>query len=186
MLPVRTIRHCRLNVNAGKSAGQMSSAGVYGLRTLTVFNVCGGALQNMNNRRVLRICVVLEWVVVIVGVGLAFVLEGSLPDPLKAWLKAEEERGLGQSDYALLCGGVLALVMAILSSVGLLCLRRWASWLYLLAVVLGCLTSLFGGPVVQHVIPDVVDEIAVTISGLILGLAFFSDALRPRGTAPVS
>lgn len=34
------------------------------------------------------------------------------------------------------------------------------------------------GPTVMHALADTVDEIGILISGLIIGLAFFSDALR--------
>jgi len=126
----------------------------------------------------LRVCVVLEWVVVIIGLGLSFALEDNLPTPLKDWLVAEAERDTAAHDVVLLGGGVVFFLAAVVSSLGLLFLQRWAAWLYLLSVIFGCLLSPFIGPVVEHGVADAVDEAAIVLSGLVLGLAFFSDALK--------
>ena len=52
---------------------------------------------------------------------------------------------------------------------------------YLFSFIVGCLLSLFYGPVVEHEVADVVGDVAIFLSGLVLGLAFFTDALRTGG-----
>jgi xanthine/uracil permease len=136
----------------------------------------------MKTQTILRVCVVLEWVVYIIGVGLSFVLQDSLPTPLKDWLVAEAERDMAVHELVLLGGGVVVLLLAaIVASVGLLFLQRWAAWLYLFSFIVGCLLCLFYGPVVEHGVADVVGDVATFLSGLVLGLAFFTDALRTGG-----
>ena len=135
----------------------------------------------MKTQTILRVCVVLEWVVYIIGVGLSFVLQDSLPTPLKDWLVAEAERDMAAHELVLLGGVVVLLLAAIVASVGLLFLQRWAAWLYLFSFIVGCLLSLFYGPVVEHEVADVVGDVAIFLSGLVLGLAFFTDALRTGG-----
>jgi len=66
----------------------------------------------------------------------------------------------------------------------MLFLQRWAAWLYLVSLLIGYALFPFTGPTVEHALADAVDELAILMSGSIIGLAFFSDALRGRNTAP--
>jgi hypothetical protein len=134
----------------------------------------------MNTSTVLRICVVLEWVFAGSGIALSLLLESALPDPLRQWLSAELEKSLNLHDVLLLFLIVPLLLCAIVSSIGLFLLKRWAAWLYLGTVIVGFLLYPLMGPTVEHALADAVDDIAVVLSGLIIGLAFFSDALKPK------
>ena len=77
---------------------------------------------------------------------------------------------------------------------GLLFLKRWAVWLYLVSLIIGYLVFPFTGPTVEHALADTIDEISVLLSGFIIGIAFFSNALRttpaitstPRDGAPAT
>lgn len=129
---------------------------------------------------VLRICVLSEWVLVGISITLSLFLESHLPPPLQEWLTTEAEQDSQPYEAFLLAGGFLLLLFALAGSVGLLFLKRWGAWLYLLSLVIGYLLFPFFGPTVEHGLADAVDELTVMLSGLILGLAFFSDALPAK------
>lgn len=134
----------------------------------------------MRSTTVLRICVVLEWTFVASGIVLSFFLENSLPAPLRDWLVSDRERDLDLREVTLLITSIPLLLSAFVGSIGLLFLKRWAAWLYLASVIVGFIIFPFTGPTVEHALADAVDEIAALMNGLIVGLAFFSDALKPK------
>jgi hypothetical protein len=134
----------------------------------------------MNNTSILRVCVVLEWVLLITGVALSFALESNLPDSLRAWLAEEYAQDLTSFDLAIIAVGFVVVIATIVASVGLLFLQRWAAWLYLATTVIGCVFMMFTGPTVEHAVSYAFDDVSVVFTGLVLGLAFFTDALKPR------
>jgi hypothetical protein len=133
----------------------------------------------MRSSTALRICVVLEWVFMALGIILSLLLESSLPVPLRDWLAADAEQELTLREFAVFLVAVPLITGAVVGSIGLLFLKRWAAWLYLVSLVIGTLLTPFAGPTVEHALTVSANEIAVLLSGLIIGLAFFSDAL-PR------
>lgn len=134
----------------------------------------------MSSSTLLRICVVLEWVLVGLAVGLSVLLESTLPAPLREWLTADAEGGFSLQDMKLLVVLIPILACAFVASIGLLCLQRWGACLYLIALVVDLVTLPFMGPTVEHALVSAVGQLTVLLSGLIVGLAFFSDALRAR------
>jgi hypothetical protein len=66
----------------------------------------------------------------------------------------------------------------IVSTIGLLCLRRWAAWLYLITNVVGMLLMPLTGPTVEHAFADLFDELGIVMSGMVIALAFFTDSLK--------
>ena len=134
----------------------------------------------MDMRKVLRIALVAEWILVAVTLTLSAVLERFLPAPLQEYLKAQSQLDLQASDILIFLGLGIFLVGFLTSSIALFAGKRWARWLYLGAEVLGCALVLFLGPTVMHPIATACENAASTFSGLILGLAFFTDALEPR------
>lgn len=135
----------------------------------------------MRSTTVLRICVVLEWTFVALGIALSFLLESSLPAPLRDWRTADAAGDLALREVALLIITIPFLLCAFVGSIGLLFLKRWAAWLYLTSLIVGFIIFPFTGPTVEHALADAVNEIAALINGLIVGLAFFSDAVALRG-----
>jgi cell division protein FtsW (lipid II flippase) len=126
---------------------------------------------------VLRLCVVGELILVVLGLVLSSWLENRLPPPLRDWLAAEAEREATVIEQCLFPVLGLVLVLSLVASIGLLFLRRWAAWLYLISLGLGSMLFPFTGPTVEHPIPDALDDLSLVCAGLILGLAFFTDAL---------
>ena len=95
-----------------------------------------------------------------------------LPKPSETWLT---------HDAILLSGLLVVMLAGIIAAVGLLFLQRWAAWLYLFSIALGYCLLPFTGPVVEHGVASVVDDSSTIFTGMILALAFFTDALNsPR------
>jgi hypothetical protein len=127
---------------------------------------------------------VLEWVFIIAGVIASFALESSLPEPLATWLSAEAGRDLTAREIALFVVFVPLIVCFIVSTVGLLCLRRWAAWLYLGTTAFGTLLMPFTGPTVEHAFAATLDEIGLMMAGAVIALAFFTDSLERSAEPP--
>ena len=134
----------------------------------------------MKSTTVLRLCLVFEWVFVASAVAASFLLESSLPEPLSSWLRAESERDMtgGELIFALTC--VPLIISIIVATIGLLCLRRWAAWLYLITAVVGVILMPLSGPHVEHAITDALGEIGSVMSGMVIALAFFTDSLGKK------
>ena len=111
---------------------------------------------------------------------LVFSLEPFLPAPLQDYLKAEADRELKISDAPRLLGALLFLAAFLTSSIGLFVFKRWARWLYLGDLIVACLLSIFGGPSVEPAGAAACGYAATVLSGVILGISFFTDALNPR------
>ncbi len=138
----------------------------------------------MDMRKVLRVALVAEWALVLASLTLAITLERFLPAPLHDYLKAESERDLHASEMLVLLGLGVFFVGFLVSSIGLFALKGWARWLYLGAEVIGCVIMMFAGPSVGHAVSSAFESATTVVSGLILGLAFFTDALAPRLSVP--
>ena len=130
---------------------------------------------------VLRLCVALELVLAVVAIASSYALDSFLPEPLRAWQAAASET-VTFGDFILFAFIVPLIVCLLVASVGLLLLKRWAAWLYLGVSVAGVLITPFTGITVEHPLTDTAEEIGSVLNGLVLGLAFFSDALKPRMT----
>jgi len=126
------------------------------------------------------------WVFVVISIVASLILEPSLPEPLAAWLKADAERDITAGEFALLAAFIPLLVSIIVATAGLLCLQRWAAWLYLVTTVIGTLLMPFTGPTVEHALADTIDEIGIIMSGMVIALAFFTDSLKKKDASPMA
>jgi hypothetical protein len=61
-------------------------------------------------------------------------------------------------------------------------LKRWGAWLYLITTFSVLPIYFMFGFDVRHPIDQIFDDIYRSIPGLIIGLAFFSDAIPKRGS----
>lgn len=77
--------------------------------------------------------------------------------------------------------GGFAFLSGIAASIGLLLLKRWAAWLFLLTTAVAYTLMAFLGPTVEHGVTSAVNGAFSVVTGVILGLAFFTDALPARG-----
>lgn len=138
----------------------------------------------MHPATMLRLCVVSEWIFIALGIVLSFMLESRLPEPLRAWLAADSARDPGAREFLALMLFIPASLGWLAGSVGLLLLKRWAAWLYLVVVVVVLLLDCLLGPTVEHAVTMLYFNVSLVLSGLVLGLAFFSPALHPPPSTP--
>lgn len=130
----------------------------------------------------LRWCLALEWVFIAAGITVSTIMESSLPEPLTTWLMTEAEADITIGDIAFVALAIPLLISAVVATVGLFCLRRWAAWLYLITTVLGMLLTPFTGPVVEHPLADMFDEFGIIMIGMVLALTFFTDSLKKNSS----
>jgi len=76
--------------------------------------------------------------------------------------------------------GIIIFVSWLVALVGLFRLKRWARWVFLFSVLSGYAYMPFSGPTVAHGLASAADGIFAILSGVTLGLAFFTEALPPR------
>jgi hypothetical protein len=135
---------------------------------------------DMNSKAILRLCLVCVWVCIAAEIALSFVLERSLPEPLQAWVGSEAERELTAVEVGLIVPFVSLLTAMIVATVGLFRHERWASWVYLAAAAVGILLTPYTGPNVEHALTATVSGIGSVLDGMVIALAFFSNALEKK------
>ena len=133
-------------------------------------------LQNLH--LTLRILILAEVLLTLLGVSVAFMDEALLPPPLRNYVRAEWDAPWGWRDSLLLALGLPVIVLVISAWVGL-----WRGWrnarlLYTLPWVV-TLPLLALGPEVASGPSQLLDTTSVLVSGMILGLLYFSE-LRHR------
>lgn len=128
----------------------------------------------------LRTCILLGWTLVIVGLPVSFWLESKLPIQLQTWLQEEMARDLSTGETWVNILGIVCLVALFVASVGLFRLRWWGAWLYVGCAVMFFPLSFFYGPTVEHAMAYSLNELDIILSGITIGIIFFSDALPKR------
>lgn len=133
----------------------------------------------LDAQKTMRICIGLSLVFAMFGFSLSFALQTNLPSDLQIWLLEESERDMSVYEAVLGSVAIVDIVAIIVASVGLFMLKRWAAKLYLIAFVVMLILGPFAGPSVEHALSGTLISVASILSGLVIGLAFFSDALNP-------
>jgi hypothetical protein len=134
----------------------------------------------MNPQKALRICVIGDWVFVMLMIALEFALESWLPAPLRRWLDTRANSPTTLDEVVIVAFAILLLLSCIAASIGLFFFQRWAAWLFLFNVLMGFLFTLRTGPVVMHSAASTASDVATVFEGLVLGIAFFTDAVTPH------
>lgn len=101
------------------------------------------------------------------------------PPSLQAWTTEREAKTIPPS-----LGVALATLAgaSIFSSVGLLCLHRWAARMFLASTLLSYGAVAILGPSVSHGASYACEGIAAVCGGMVISLSFWSDALGARRT----
>jgi uncharacterized membrane protein (DUF2068 family) len=107
-------------------------------------------------------------------------LENDLPAPLQDWLAAELERDYAPQENMVFAMLAPFLGFYIVGGFGLLLLKRWGAWLFLWSQIALSIATPFMGPNVEHAIVSTLEDLLMLLAGLIIGLAFFSDALASK------
>jgi len=111
---------------------------------------------------------------VIVGAVVSLLTESALPEPLRAFLKAESEAEVTVREMIMFAAAIPLLILLLVSSIGLFFFWRPARILYLITSVAGLLVTPFFGPYVDAGWGTTFDEAATIVSGVILALIYFS------------
>ena len=138
----------------------------------------------MKAAKILRLAVIADIALIPVGVGVSIWADSLLP---KDALPLEESQSniftdiqsMGPGMIVSMVGSLVMFGAWIASITGLLKLKRWGAWLYLFTTFLALPLYFMFGFDVRHPIDRIFDDIYGFLPGLIIGLAFFSDAI-PR------
>ena len=133
-------------------------------------------MNQQHSRLALRILILASAFFFFVGLVIVMAGDSFLPKELADWQAAQET----EEDGALLLGLVLIfpLIIAwVASSVGLFLFQKWAAWLYLAFAVLGSIFLLLE-PNVESGVSAFFSYLDALAGGIILGIAFFSNALE--------
>jgi len=132
-------------------------------------------------RLALRILILGSAFLGLVGMVIALAGDGFLPKELADWQAAQQAAQQAEDEGALILGFILILpvIAALLASlVGLFLFKKWAAWLYLAITVIGSVFMLLE-PTVESGVAAFFTYLEAHVSGVILGVAFFSSALEP-------
>jgi hypothetical protein len=128
-------------------------------------------------RLVLRFMLVALFGLIVLSIGLAFVADKLLPEVLADWV--HQENG-GEFEFADIIGLLFwgaGLFLFFVSMVGLFCYQRWAAWLMAVVIAVFSIQLLFS-PTVEPGILSLLGSLSDVLTGLVLGVAFFTDALQ--------
>jgi MotA/TolQ/ExbB proton channel family protein len=134
----------------------------------------------MKTSTVLRMLLGLEWILSILCIILYYMLRSHLPPELSAWLDGSITRGLTPGVWVIVCLSVPLLILSVVGTVGLFLLQRWGAWLCLSTAIFGIALMSIGPPIVSHAVPNSLNQIAILISGTIIGISFFTDVLKNK------
>jgi Zn-dependent protease with chaperone function len=128
-------------------------------------------------RLILRFLLVALFGLIVLSIGIAIVADKLLPEALAEWLKQENSGDIGVADIIGLLFWGAGLFLFIVSMVGLFFYQRWAAWMMTVVIAVFSVQLLFG-PTVEPGILSLMGSLSDVLTGLVLGLAFFSDALQ--------
>ena len=128
-------------------------------------------------RLILRFLLVALFGLIVLSIGLAFVADKLLPEALADWVKQENSGEIGITDIIGLLFWGAGLFLFFVSMVGLFCYQRWAAWLMALVIAVFSIQLLFS-PTVEPGVLSLLGSLSDVLTGLVLGLAFFTDALQ--------
>jgi hypothetical protein len=127
----------------------------------------------------LRISLVLEWGFLAASIVADALFEPTLPEALRSWEDESNSADLPPHQIALLLTIIPLLLASFVGTVGLFFRQRWAAWVYLISLVNAHLLTAFLGPTVSTGPGGALEAAGFLCSGFSIGLAFFSDALKP-------
>jgi choline-glycine betaine transporter len=138
----------------------------------------------MNLERVFRGLVISDIALAITSIPAILLSERFLPPALQAYVHAESEAPLTVLEMVSFALAVAMTVVLVVAWVGLLRWRRSAPRLYLVACASYAPFLLIAGPTVLTAFETAIETAGSVVSGVILGMAYFSDLrARFRGAA---
>jgi hypothetical protein len=146
----------------------------------------------VSKERILRALLVADIAITILAVPYALVDDRLLPPALQAYAAAQSEAPLSLQETVLVTLALPLLALVLVAWIGLFRWWRVAPALYLTACVGAVAILLMGGPTVETALSTAADTSNSIISGMILGLVYFSElrerfgASAQRGTSGVA
>jgi hypothetical protein len=134
-------------------------------------------MEKSKLRIVLRVVLLALFAVIVLSVALSFFSDKLLPVELADWHHQNAAAELRLADIAGLLFWLAGLGLLLISMIGLFCYQRWAAWMFLGVILLFSLQVLFS-PTVEPGLLSYLGGWSDVLTGLVLGLAFFSDALN--------
>ncbi len=126
----------------------------------------------------LRTCLILFWVLGILGVVVGIQQESQLPPELQLFLMTDELGDEPPGGLFLTVAFLVLFLVFIVSSVALFRLRRWGAWGLLVSNGLLASLTVFFGPTVEPPGESALDELSIICSGIAIGIAFFGHVLK--------
>jgi len=133
-------------------------------------------MEKSKLRIILRVVLLALFAVIVLSVGLSFVADKLLPAELAEWQQRNSAVNFSLSDIFGLLFWASGLGLVLISMAGLFFYQRWAAWMFLGVILLFSLQVLFN-PTVEPGLLSYLGGWSDVLTGLVLGLAFFSDAL---------
>ncbi len=128
-------------------------------------------------RLILRFLLVALFGLIVLSIGLAFVADKLLPEALAEWLHQENSGEFGVADIIGLLFWGAGLFLFFVSMAGLFFYQRWAAWMMAGVIAVFSIQLLFS-PTVEPGILSVLGSLSDVVTGLVLGAAFFTNALE--------
>jgi len=133
-------------------------------------------MEKSKLRIILRVILLALFAVIVLSVGLSFVADKLLPAELAEWHLRNSADSFSLSDILGLLFWATGLGLVLISMAGLFFYQRWAAWMFLGVILTFSLQVLFN-PTVEPGLLSYLGGWSDVLTGLVLGLAFFSDAL---------
>lgn len=145
----------------------------------------------MLTKRNLRLLVIADLLLVVLGVVVGLLSEDSLPEPLRVFVRAQREADrdadLTTNEWIGVAIGFPLIIAMLVSHVGLFLFWRPARVLYVASLIGLIALSLFLGPHVSTGWVQAIDTASLTITGMVLALIYWSPLKelyeKPKETA---
>ena len=134
-------------------------------------------MEKSKLRLILRVSLLALFALLVLSIGIAIVSDKLLPEELAEWHRRNNATDFGFADILGLLFWAFGLLLIFVSMVGLFFYQRWAAWMFLGVILLFSLQVLFS-PTVEPGLLSYLGGWSDVLTGLVLGLAFFSDALN--------
>lgn len=129
----------------------------------------------MDLKKALRVALIFEWITIIAYIFLTFTLESNLPIQLQDYLEWEANQELTTYELIALPFLVIALVIYLISSIGIFFFKLWAKKIYIFVSVFLVLSNIASSPTVEHSITYTIGNIQPICFGFILALLLFTN-----------
>ena len=108
----------------------------------------------------------------ILGIIADFIMEASLPEPLRDYLNAQSEADLTTRDAIVAVVSLLFLVAWVVAIIGLYCFWQFARPLMVIVLIGSIIISVVIGPTVQSGLTTAFAVVDTLLSGMILALIY--------------